>query len=753
MNIIEKMKKEAREAVETADIFVSRFMHDFIGAKLRLICKAFRVAVPDLTIMFDPNSDITACTSTDEMYINAGHEMFGGEDERRLLKVAGVLLHEIGHVLFTNYTAFNTWAGSISNGAYYPKTPDVPADLEASREGLLDLAQDRVYKNVLMKIAHHINNSLEDGRIENFIMKFVRNARFMTRGLVVLRQETFAEMPTFENLTAKITSGEFRMTDALFQMILHYARFRNVKGSYDPASDLGIIFEQLRPEIDSYLGAPDAISCYEAFNKILIILEETIRSDLDEMRQEAQQNAQNQQQTGSGQPSDGSSSDAAESSSQEQSSENASGSGNSSAKNEESSDGNGSGSNESEALTPEEIDAIKDAINEKVQKAIDGVKGQTVDNSDRMDADAKGSDRGSVQRRISGLASGEGGRIPTDPDSGTVEGSGSVTHAEGDDNTNVSLTLDDIARKISDEKAEDMLSSELRGEYRKLSGEVQRNNDIHKDCDITIYHYSDISQKDIDDYERIAKNIAPLVKRAVKSSNFYEKDRDVYTEDNLFSGRTIHAEKAYKKDGKIFSKTYDCDEPPKIALAVRIDASGSMHGDRIKAAQRCCVFLYEYAMGMEKRYGVKIPLYIYADSVGRFCDEVEMYVFADPKYRTAKEKYRIMKLASGGCNRDGLPISMAVKRMEEEFPSAQKVLFNITDGQPNDTGYRGKPAEDDLKSITRYCERKRIALAACAIGSDRDLIEEIYGSNHFLNISDLDALPVRLVKILKKLLK
>ena len=268
-----------------------------------------------------------------------------------------------------------------------------------------------------------------------------------------------------------------------------------------------------------------------------------------------------------------------------------------------------------------------------------------------------------------------------------------------------------------------------------------------------MFHYNDITDSDIARYDEIAKAVAPLVKKAVKSSNFYEKDRELYVEDRLFTGSTLHAEQSYRKDGKIFSKTYDRDEPPVIALAVRIDTSGSMSGSRIIAAQRTCVFLYEYVLGMEKRYNVKIPLYIYGDCVRRDAIGVNMYVFADDKYRTPKEKYRLMKLAAGGCNRDGLPIRMAVKRLEQEYPEAQKVVFNITDGQPNDSDYGGEPAFADLADITRYCERKRIAFVSCAIGDDRKVIERIYGSSHFLNISSLDVLPVRLVKILKKLLK
>ena len=388
-----------------------------------------------------------------------------------------------------------------------------------------------------------------------------------------------------------------------------------------------------------------------------------------------------------------------------------------------------------------------------IAEELGNLKGTTNDNSQNMSAQAKGSDRGSVGRELTGLASNKGGKVGTPNAAEAAEGSGTVSHETttlaSDD---PGLTLDDISRKIADEEAEKMMSAELKKEYSGIAESVKDYADIHKYADITMFHYPDVTPEEIRRYDEIAASIAPLVKRAVKSSNFYEKDREAVVKKHLYSGK-IDARSSHRQDGKMFRKTKQFENPPQVALAVRVDCSGSMCGDRILAAQRCCIFLYEYALGMEKKYNVKIPLYIYGDCCRRERSGVNMYVFADDKYRTPSEKYRLMKLAAGGCNRDGLPIRMAVKRLEEEYPRASKVVFNITDGQPNDYGYGGQPAFDDLRDITRHCERHKIALASCAIGDDRRTIEEIYGTDHFLNISDLDELPLRLVRILKKLLK
>ena len=78
-----------------------------------------------------------------------------------------------------------------------------------------------------------------------------------------------------------------------------------------------------------------------------------------------------------------------------------------------------------------------------------------------------------------------------------------------------------------------------------------------------------------------------------------------------------------------------------------------------------------------------------------------------------------------------------------------KLLIIICDGQPNDNGYHGSEAEADLRGIRSEYARKGVRICAAAIGDDRDKIERIYGTG-FLDITDLNQLPIKLTQLISK---
>ena len=83
------------------------------------------------------------------------------------------------------------------------------------------------------------------------------------------------------------------------------------------------------------------------------------------------------------------------------------------------------------------------------------------------------------------------------------------------------------------------------------------------------------------------------------------------------------------------------------------------------------------------------------------------------------------------------------------IPEEVKLMFIISDGQPNADNYGGNSAKEDIRSIVSKYKKKGIQTFAAAIGDDRERIREIYGSG-YLDITDLSQLPKTLVNMVKK---
>ena len=106
----------------------------------------------------------------------------------------------------------------------------------------------------------------------------------------------------------------------------------------------------------------------------------------------------------------------------------------------------------------------------------------------------------------------------------------------------------------------------------------------------------------------------------------------------------------------------------------------------------------------------------------------------------------MMDISARANNRDGAAVRYVAERLCSRHEDV-KMLMLVSDGQPLDSGYYGTAAEEDLRGIRQEYQRKGVLFVAAAIGSDKENIERIYG-NSFLDITDLNKLPVKLAGII-----
>ena len=129
---------------------------------------------------------------------------------------------------------------------------------------------------------------------------------------------------------------------------------------------------------------------------------------------------------------------------------------------------------------------------------------------------------------------------------------------------------------------------------------------------------------------------------------------------------------------------------------------------------------------------------------------MDIFAYADFDSADGNDALRMMDMRARDTNRDGAALLFAGERLLKR--EEDKILILISDGTPNAEDYRGETAKKDLQEIKRNLTKRGVTLFAAAIGDDREQIEDIY-QDGFLNISDLNAMPAKLAKLLLKYIR
>ena len=206
----------------------------------------------------------------------------------------------------------------------------------------------------------------------------------------------------------------------------------------------------------------------------------------------------------------------------------------------------------------------------------------------------------------------------------------------------------------------------------------------------------------------LVRKTAPLLEQEV--SDCFNKNR-VY-------GTKFHAEKVSSHDYRYFSQKRLPEEEPSLAVALRIDQSGSMKAfGRLEAAKQAAVAVYEFCAA------VKVPLLVYGDTADRSpIERMSLYSYIDWEAPELNDKYSLMAMQSHSNNRDGMALYILAEKLAK-MPQSTKLLISISDGQPKAMpDYTGDTAIEDMKQIINEYSRKGILFLAAAIGQDKDTI-------------------------------
>lgn len=304
--------------------------------------------------------------------------------------------------------------------------------------------------------------------------------------------------------------------------------------------------------------------------------------------------------------------------------------------------------------------------------------------------------------------------------------------------------LDRLFRGFAKNAAEQEAERQLNAELQKEADGIDRG-ELCKSVPVKVIRMSagELTPELKQRYQQLYPEIRPVSKRLQsKVSTMLRDKRGGGKLTGLLMGKKFDAHTLYRRDGRNFYNLR-LPEETELAVSLLVDESGSMKlEDRFLYARKAAAVLYDFCVSL----GLPVSVYGH-DDVGH----TEIFAYADFDSVDGLDKFRMMDIQHRCNNRDGLALRFTAEHLLKR-PETVKLLILISDGKPNADGYTGSGAEKDLRSVKQEYARKGITLFAAAIGSDKENIQRIYGDG-FLDITDLNALPMNLSKLILKFLK
>jgi nitric oxide reductase activation protein len=283
---------------------------------------------------------------------------------------------------------------------------------------------------------------------------------------------------------------------------------------------------------------------------------------------------------------------------------------------------------------------------------------------------------------------------------------------------------------------------------KKLNLEARRvvSGSIHKNVKL-IVHRPTWDLEDKEEYIKFSKDVMPVVREiARKTKPLLEHEISSEFARNHFYGSKFQSDSVAYKDFRYFSKKRPPNESPSLVVGLRVDESASMTAfGRLDAAKRAVVAVYEFCKMCD------IPVLVYGDTADvSKLEQMSLFAYSDFQKNDYNNRYRIMKIRGRSNNRDGMALRIIAERLISTSQQT-KLLISISDGQPKAMDdYTGSKAIGDMKYTISEFERKGITFLAAAIGQDKEVIGDIYGKDRFLDITNLNEFPAKLVNIIAR---
>lgn len=724
--------------------------------------------------------------------------------EYKAAALIGCLVHEYGHYRFTDMAGRQTALTKLSIGKWYPKLPEeLPDTQEGYRQEVEEFIEankeehpERV--NKLIHVWHDIYNIMEDGYIEECLYHCMSG--ILVDGLNSLRFFQKESAMALKDMLPGI-GEDFDMYDVVSSLLLMYCKFGTLKCNWDnpeeSESEPVQWIAEARAYVDQVLYVSSTTRRLKGVHMTFLSLWPIIKEHIEHMpdpSSDGDGGSDSSVTDGSkrtagmmrsssygGSPSlkpvpvedgedtgksgsrtsrketakhlagkDKTSKDSDGGSDEDDSETGADGTSDS-ADGESSDSSDAPGKDESTSAAGEGEDGDESESDDKASPSEFEDKDGTEKDSEGEDSaggDADGKEESESHPDAEEHSySEEDGELdmPDDPDEGSdmtmedIEESFSASEIEA--------TMRRIETEIKEESAIDTVNEELTHELESEAMTLDYGA-AHRGIRPTVERVAKVSDSARELYDSTMdsiKQIAAIAAKRVKPLLKKEDDQNRMAMSGYYSGSKFDATRLVMNDCRVFKSATSPLPDTRVVLSVVVDESGSMGGERIKAARTAAIALYEFCAAC------KIPCSVIGHTADYHTGKPFYNIYADFETPDALDKYRLLNISAKWDNRDGAAILFAGEHLlKREEPV--KLMFIISDGAPLARGYSGPPAEHDMSNIVANLRRKGMTIFAAAIGSDKENIHRIFGEG-FLDITEIKTLPDQLLQLVKRYIR
>lgn len=735
---IRRAIRKKRTDIRLEDIVKSKAFKDYItSGMLTLFKKHKREPNLEYKVYYKEGDMTTALTNNKEIIVNAANSLFTKRDELdeplsvSVDHILGVMFHEAGHVLYTNFSVLRKYKEQFRDGKLVISSIELSKEEKKSLKEINNLLNDNRSNVVLgvsltktkafiYNIFNWLNNAIEDGRVEKTLLD--RDADFggYFNGLIGLRNKQKDE----------IIGSNIQDIEKYLNACFEYAKYGT---STTYTGDVFPELEEAKPIIDIMLDCKEAMKfteytveliciAYPNLIKPLLTNQTDDQSDDDQSNDNSQgDSSNNDENSDTDNSSSGQSSgESGDDESQENTEDN--GSGGSSETEEEQDDANNSesgdsseadqeGSNDDSSSEESDEDENEDSSNQ--DDSTDG------DNSNDQNDSSKEDELDNIMDNLPEMS------VMPEYDNMGVE--------SGDDDLEESMqpTPDFVG-----EAAREEVEEEINGEINKMISDSTAPLGCSRVTVIDDLPYASLSPNQ----DAFLNNNRSLFKKVGREiENHLKSDMRTGSNKRKFSGKKFRAEKLVNRDYRYFENTATKRDIPETAVGILIDQSGSMYGEQIRCTTYAAMGMYKTLAELEH---FDVAVYGHTSTY----DEVIINRYIDFGFKPKDPIKVLAGIYSDGGNIDEVAVTALGERLKSQMVD-KKIMIIISDGLPHSMiGH----AETRLRDLVKEYVKGGFNVFVAALGSDKTKIDKIYEDVSFIDITDPSELPTNMLRAIKR---